>query len=201
MEPGTGSLPGETVAKDPRPTIAVLGDSLTAGLGVDPAESYPSRLQEKLDSSGFAFKVVNAGVSGDTTSQGLNRLPLILDQRPAYLILALGANDGMRGVPAEVTRKNLDTIVELSSKEGARVILAGMLVPPNYGIQYARDFGDMFPQIARRYRLPLIPFLLEGVAGIPELNQSDGIHPTAEGHRRIAENVWKVLAPNLPQPR
>jgi acyl-CoA thioesterase-1 len=185
--------PGE----DGRPVIVALGDSLTAGLGVNLEENYPSKLQKKLDRAGYRYRVVNAGVSGDTTAQGLNRLNLVRELRPEVAIVALGANDGLRGIPPESTRKNLEAIVSELQKDGTKVVLAGMLIPPNYGPEYTRAFRELFPELARTFRLPLIPFLLEGVAGNPNLNQADGIHPTAEGYDIISESVWKVLRPLL----
>src|SRR5437867_8991481 len=183
--------------EDGRPVIVALGDSLTAGMGVNLEESYPSKLQKKLEREGYRYRVVNAGVSGDTTAQGLNRLNLVRELRPEVTIVALGANDGLRGIPPENTRKNLEAIVSQLQKEGTKVILAGMLIPPNYGPEYTRAFRELFPELAKTFRLPLIPFLLEGVAGNPNLNQADGIHPTAEGYDIVSENVWKILRPVL----
>src|SRR5881396_1931557 len=184
-------------SEDGRHVIVALGDSLTAGLGVDPADNYPGKLQRKLDAGGYKYRVVNAGVSGDTSAQGLSRLASVRALRPEFVILALGANDGLRGLPIESTRRNLETIITELQRDGTRVVLAGMMIPPNYGPEYARAFRDVFPELAKKYRIPLIPFLLQGVAGDPVLNQPDGIHPTAQGYDIVADNVWRVLKPLL----
>ncbi|PYU99260.1 MAG: arylesterase [Acidobacteria bacterium] len=184
-------------SEDGRRVIAALGDSLTAGLGVDPADNYPSKLQRRLDAGSNKYRVVNAGVSGDTSAQGLSRLASVRALRPEFVILALGANDGLRGLPIESTRKNLETIITELQRDGTRVVLAGMMIPPNYGPEYARAFRDVFPELAKKYRIPLIPFLLQGVAGDPVLNQPDGVHPTAQGYDIVADNVWRVLKPLL----
>jgi acyl-CoA thioesterase-1 len=195
--PASNPPAGPASGEDGRPVIVALGDSLTAGLGVNLEESYPSKIQKKLEREGYRYRVVNAGVSGDTTAQGLNRLDLVRELRPEVVIVALGANDGLRGIPPENTRKNLEAIVSDLQKGATKVILAGMLIPPNYGPEYTRAFRELFPELAKTFRLPLIPFLLEGVAGNPNLNQADGIHPTAEGYDIVSENVWKVLRPVL----
>ncbi|NWG14695.1 MAG: arylesterase [Acidobacteria bacterium] len=184
-------------ATDDRPVIVALGDSLTAGFGVDPEQNYPARLQRKLDEGGYRYRVVNMGVSGDTSAQGLNRLAAARELRPAVVIVALGANDGLRGLPLDATRDNLEAILRALKEDGCKVVLAGMEIPPNYGPEYTRDFRALFPELARRYRAALIPFLLEGVGGRPELNQEDGIHPTGQGYRIITENVWRILQPLL----
>ncbi len=188
---------GKSRGEDPRPVIAALGDSLTAGSGVDPSESYPAKIQRKIDEAGLKYRVVNAGVSGDTSAQGLNRLPAIRRLAPAVVIVALGGNDGLRGIPVETTRRNLDRIVTALRSDGALVILGGMRMPPNYGPQYTASFHNMYLELAKEHDIPLIPFLLEGVGGVPRLNQSDGIHPTAEGYDIVAATVWKVLRPVL----
>ena len=182
---------------DARPAIVAFGDSLTAGLGVDPAVNYPSMLQRKLDDRGYRYRVVNAGVSGDTSAQGLNRLDAVRALKPQIVILALGANDGLRGVPVDVTRRNLDEIIRTLKKDGVTVILAGIEIPPNYGPQFTADFRQMYRGLAREHRIPFLPFLLEGVGGHAELNQEDGVHPTARGYEIVTENVWKVLEPTL----
>ena len=178
-----------------RPRIAVLGDSLTAGLGVAKAASYPSRLQEKLDAAGLDFEVVNAGVSGDTSAGGLARLDWALDGDVRVLIVALGGNDGLRGLPAAELQANLAQITERAQARGITVILAGMEAPPNYGRDYIVDFHMVYPALAAKYHVALVPFLLQGVAGEETLNQRDGIHPTAAGARIVAGNVWAVLKP------
>jgi acyl-CoA thioesterase-1 len=190
------SLPGAAL-KDPRPVIAAMGDSLTAGQGVDPSQNYPSRLQRKIDEAGYAYRVVNFGVSGDTSGQGLNRLDSIIENRPKIVIVELGANDGLRGMPAEVTKQNLATIVERLQAAGVKIVLAGMQVPPNYGPQYTGTFRSIFLDTAKKYRISLVPFLLDGVGGNAALNQEDGVHPTAEGYKIVVENIWKVLKPLL----
>lgn len=180
-----------------RPVLVAFGDSLTAGAGVDPEDAYPAKLQERIDRNGYSYRVVNAGVSGETSSQGLNRLPAIIGLRPSIVIVELGANDGLRGVPVEAIRRNLDAIVAGLQAQGIKVILAGMEMPPNYGRKYTEAFREVFKTVAEERGVPLIPFLLEGVGGHARLNQDDGIHPTAEGHDIVAENIWKVLRPLL----
>ncbi len=177
--------------------VVALGDSLTAGLGVSAEEAYPALLDARLHREGFAYRVVNAGVSGDTSAGGLRRLDWVLRLHPEIVIVALGANDGLRGQPPAALRDNLMHIVERARAAGARVLLAGMRMPPNYGDEYAREFAAVYPAVARATGVPLAPFLLEGVAGNPRLNQPDGIHPTAEGQRVIAERLWPHLRPLL----
>jgi acyl-CoA thioesterase-1 len=164
---------------------------------VDPEANFPSRLQKKLNEAGFRYRVVNAGVSGDTTAQGLNRLRAVKDQRPSVVVVALGANDGLRGLPVLSTNANLESIITALKAEGIDVVLAGMMMPPNYGGIYTREFREVYPALARKHRIPLVPFLLEGVAGNPALNLEDGIHPNARGYEIITENVWKELRPLL----
>jgi acyl-CoA thioesterase I len=177
--------------------IVALGDSLTAGFGVGADEAYPALLEARLRREGFDYRVVNAGVSGDTSAGGLRRLDWALRLRPDVVIVALGANDGLRGQPPDALRGNLTRIVERARAAGARVLLAGMRVPPNYGAEYARAFAGVYPAVARTTGVPLAPFLLDGVAGDPRLNQADGIHPTAQGQRIIAERLWPHLRPLL----
>jgi acyl-CoA thioesterase-1 len=177
--------------------IVILGDSLTAGLGVAPDEAYPALLEARLRREGFAYRVVNAGVSGDTTAGGLRRLDWVLRSQPDVVLVALGANDGLRAQPVTALRDNLTTIVTRLRGAGTRVVLAGMRLPPNYGAAYAGAFAGAFPSVARATSVPLLPFLLEGVAGDPALNQADGIHPNAAGHRAVAETVWRALRPLL----
>jgi acyl-CoA thioesterase-1 len=180
--------------------IAVLGDSLTAGLGVAPDEAYPALLEARLRREGYDYRVINAGVSGDTSAGGLRRLDWVLRLSPEIVIVALGANDGLRGQPVATLRDNLVAIVQKAHVAGARVLLAGMRVPPNYGAAYARDFAAVFPEVARRTSVALVPFLLEGVAAEVRLNQGDGIHPNAEGQRLIADHVWPHLRALLVKP-
>ncbi len=190
-------LPPASEGQDRRPVIVAFGDSLTAGSGVDPALNYPSKLQAKIDAAGYRYRVANAGISGDTSSQGLNRIQSVIALRPVIAIVELGANDGLRGIPAEATRRNLIAIVGQLQAAGIKVVLAGMQMPPNYGPRYTSSFRKIFPDVAEMHNTSLIPFFLEGVGGHPELNQDDGIHPTAEGYDVIVENVWKVLRPLL----
>ena len=178
-----------------RPRIVVLGDSLTAGLGLPVDQSYPSLLQQRLETKGLDYEVVNAGVSGDTSAGGLSRLDWSLDGNVRILIVALGGNDGLRGLPAEQLKRNLAQIIERAQARRITVVLAGMEAPPNYGQSYVAAFHQVYPALARQYHLPLVPFLLLGVAGDSTMNQPDGIHPTAQGARILAENVWAVLEP------
>ena len=182
-------------ATSARPRIAVLGDSLTAGLGVASSASYPSLLQERVDAAGLGYEVVNAGVSGDTSAGGLARIDWALDGDVRILIVALGGNDGLRGLPADELQHNLAQIIERGQSRGITVILAGMEAPPNYGRDYIVAFHKVYPALAAHYRVALVPFLLQGVAGNETLNQRDGIHPTAAGARIVANNVWAVLKP------
>ena len=177
--------------------VVAFGDSLTAGLGVMPDESYPAQLQARLRADGYAYRVVNAGASGDTTAGGLRRVDWALKNKPAIVIVALGANDAMRGQDLASVRANLDGIVARFQKAGARVLVAGMEVPPNYGARYAADFRRLYVEVARKRGAAFMPFLLDGVAGNPRLNQGDGIHPTAEGYRIVVDRLWPYLEPML----
>jgi len=177
--------------------IVALGDSLTAGLGVANDEAYPALLEARLRRAGFAYRVVNAGVSGDTTAGGRRRLDWVLRSRPEVVIVALGANDGLRGQPVAAVRDNLTAIVTRLREAGTRVLLVGMRLPPNYGEAYATEFAEAFRAVARGTSVAFMPFLLAGVAGDPSLNQADGIHPNAAGHRIVAEHVWPSLQPLL----
>jgi acyl-CoA thioesterase-1 len=182
-----------------RKTVVVLGDSLSAGLGIEPAQAFPALLQAKMDAAGWNCAVVNAGVSGDTSADGLARIDWLLRRRIDVLILELGGNDGLRGLPVSATKTNLQAIIDRTKRQypQAQFIVAGMQMPPNMGEEYTAAFRSVFPELAATNHAALIPFLLEGVAGKPELNQEDRIHPTAEGHKIVAENVWKVLKPVL----
>ena len=179
--------------------VLVLGTSLTAGLGLNESQAYPSLIQRKIDSAGIRLRVVNAGVSGETSAGGLRRVDWLLREPVAVLVLELGANDALRGQDLDATRRNLQEIMDRTraAHPEAALVIAGMQAPPNLGSRYTTAFRDIFPDLARRNRAALIPFLLEGVAGVPRLNQADGIHPTAEGDSIVAENVWKVLGPIL----
>ena len=190
-------LPLAAVADDDRPRIVAFGDSLTAGLGVAQEEAYPARLQRRLDERGLRYRVINAGVSGDTTAGGLRRVDWVLKSRPEFVILELGGNDGLRGLNLQQTKANLAEIVQRCQAASVKVILAGMKLPPNYGADYIKGFEAIYPALAKQYRLTLIPFFLDGVAGSTSLNQADGIHPTSEGYRIIADKVLETLAPLL----
>jgi acyl-CoA thioesterase I len=179
------------------PVIVVLGDSLTAGFGLLPDEAYPTLLEQRLRREGFTYRVVNAGVSGDTTAGGLRRVDWVLRAQPAIVIVALGANDGLRRQSVTAMRDNLLEIVRRVRAAGATVLLAGMRVPPNYGADYGRAFAAAFSDVARTTGVPLAPFLLDGVGGNPHLNQADGLHPTAEGQKIIADTLWPHLKPLL----
>jgi acyl-CoA thioesterase-1 len=180
---------------DQRPKIVMLGDSLTAGLGLPVAQAYPTLLQHKLDAAGLRYEVVNAGVSGDTSAGGLSRLDWSLQGDVKILVVALGGNDALRALPVPQLSENLARVIETAQKRGIQVILAGMEAPTNWGRQYDVEFHKVYPALAARYHVPLVPFLLQDVAGIERLNQADGLHPTAEGARIVADNVWKVLKP------
>lgn len=184
-------------ANEGGPVIVAFGDSLTAGYGLAEEDSYPSLLQAHLKREGYPQRVVNAGVSGDTSAGGVARLDWVLQQPVQVMIVCFGGNDGLRGLNPDELRKNLDTIVVRAERAGAKVILAGMHMPTNYGPDYTRRFDAVFPAVAKAHHLPFLPFLLEGVAGKAELNQADGIHPTAAGARIVEANVWKVLKPVL----
>jgi acyl-CoA thioesterase-1 len=184
----------------PAPRIVMfLGDSITAGYGLEPSQAFPALIQERINAERWNFKVVNAGQSGDTSAGGLSRLDWLLRSRIDVLVLELGANDGLRGLAVEVTRKNLQAIIRRTRERypGVKVIVAGMKIPPNMGGDYARQFETMFPSLAKETGAALVPFILEGVGGSRALNLPDGIHPTAKGHEVVAANVWKVLQPVL----
>ena len=180
-------------------TILCLGDSLTDGYGLDRSQAYPARLQKKVDALDWKFKVINAGLGGDTTAAALRRLDWLLQRRIDVLILALGGNDGLRGVPLPEIRKNLEAIISKATARypEVKVVVAGMQIPPNYGTQYVQGFRALFPKVAARVRASLIPFLLEGVGGRPEFNFPDGIHPNGRGQEIVTENVWKIIEPLL----
>jgi len=175
--------------------IVALGDSLTAGLGLAADQAYPAVLQQRLKSAGLDYEVVNAGVSGDTSAGGLERLDWALQGNVKILIVALGGNDALRGLGPEALKANLATIIRRAQARKIRVVLAGMEAPPNYGRDYIVSFHKVYPALAEQYHVAFVPFLLQNVAGLPELNQADGIHPTAAGARIVADNVWAVLKP------
>lgn len=182
---------------DTRPRIVAFGDSLTAGLGVSAEESYPAQLQRRLDVLGYTYRVINAGVSGDTTAGGLRRVSWILTNKPDLVILELGANDGLRGLSVDQTQHNLREIIQRLRGAGVGIVLAGMKLPPNYGQDYTMRFEAMYRTVAREQQVPFIPFFLEGVGGSSSLNQADGIHPTGEGYKVVVENLLKTLIPIL----
>jgi acyl-CoA thioesterase I len=206
---GVGSEPATTAARatasaDPtapvvRPKIVALGDSLTVGLGLLETESFPSLLQNKLDAEGYPYEIVNSGVSGDTSAGGLRRLDWALEGDVRILILALGANDGLRGLSIAEMKQNLTTIITRAREKNIVVILAGMEAPPNYGPEYVQSFRMAFREVASKERVLLIPFLLDKVAGQGALNQPDGIHPNADGAQIVADTVWPVLRSVLDQ--
>lgn len=195
----TALLADPSSVPDIRPRIVAFGDSLTAGLGVSADDSYPAQLQRRLDTLKYRYRVINAGVSGDTTAGGLRRVPWVLNSKPELVILELGGNDGLRGLSLDQTKSNLDQIILRLQRAGVTVILAGMKLPPNYGQEYTTSFEAIYRTLAKHYHLPLIPFFLEGVAASPTLNQADGIHPTKEGYRIIVEQILKTLSPLLEQ--
>jgi acyl-CoA thioesterase-1 len=196
-EPATADASAEAEAE--RPVVLFLGTSLTAGYGLPQEEAYPAVIQEKIDSAGLPFRAVNAGVSGETSAGALRRLDWLLRQPFDVLVLETGANDMLRGADLDSTRANIQAIVDRVRQErpGARIVLAGMLAPPNLGREYANRFRDMFPEMAVQNDLQLVPFLLRDVGGVRALNQPDGIHPTAAGQEIVASNVWEVLEPVL----
>ena len=183
----------DSIAK--KKTIVFFGNSLTAGYGVNPTEAFPAIIQNKIDSLGLPYKVINAGVSGETSTGGSARIDWILKQPLDVFVLELGANDGLRGIPLSQTKESLQSIIDKVKAKypAAKLVLAGMQIPPNMGPSYTKEFREIYPELATKNNAALIPFLLEGVGGEAKLNQQDGIHPTPEGHKIVAENVWKVL--------
>jgi acyl-CoA thioesterase-1 len=199
-EPAQSTAPadaGRTPAADARPVIVAFGDSLTAGFGADPGNSFPDFLQQELDRRGYGYHVVNTGISGETTTDALARLASVTALKPAVVILEFGGNDGLRGLPVATTRSNLDQIIAGLKQAGAAVLLAGMTLPPNYGPDYIHAFQQIYPDLAAKYRVARIPFLLDGVAGTTRYMQPDGLHPTAEGNRMVAATVMRYLEPLL----
>lgn len=185
----------DSAVENKKKTILFFGNSLTAGMGLEIEEAFPALIQKKLDSMSGEFKVINAGLSGETTASGKNRLSWVLKQKVDIFVLELGANDGLRGIPLSETRNNLQKMIDLVRDHNpeVKILMTGMQIPPNMGQDYTSEFKKIFPDLAEKNKIQLVPFLLEDVAGIPELNQSDGIHPTAEGQTILAENVWNVL--------
>jgi len=193
---GSANTEVEEVIEGTEKVILFFGDSLTAGYGLELEEAFPALIQNRLDSLGLSYTTLNSGLSGETTAGGLNRLNWVLNQKVDVFVLELGANDGLRGIPLDQTSSNLQAIIDLVKKKNSetKIILAGMQIPPNMGPEYTKEFRKIFPDLATKNNIPLIPFLLENVAGISELNLEDGIHPTAEGHQLVMENIWEVLA-------
>lgn len=189
----------ETQSEKSQKIILFFGNSLTAGMGLEVEEAFPALIQKKLDSALLSYNVINAGLSGETTASGKNRLSWLLKQKVDVFVLELGANDGLRGIPLDETKKNLQNMIDEVKKHNPEVIivLAGMQIPPNMGIDYTKGFQAIFPDLASENDLALIPFLLKNVAGRSDLNQQDGIHPTAEGQKILANNVWEILEESL----
>jgi acyl-CoA thioesterase-1 len=188
----------EAAAAAPERTLLIFGDSLSAAYGLQTEQGWAALLQDRLRDEGYGYTVVNASVSGETTAGGRSRLPRALEQhKPELVVLELGANDGLRGLPLKDARTNLESMVSAARKSGARVLLVGILIPPNYGPRYAQGFAQMYQDLSTQLKLPFVPFLLDGVALDPQLMQEDGYHPKAEGEPRVLENVWQYLRPLL----
>lgn len=187
---------------DDKPIILFFGNSLTAGYGIEEEEAYPSLAGQRLDSLGYDYQVINGGLSGETTAGGLSRLDWFLEEKPEIFVLELGGNDGLRGIEIEETKKNLKAIIATVRTKfpDTKIILAGMQIPPNMGQDYTKRFAEIYPEIANEENVMLIPFLLEGVAGNPDLNLRDGIHPTEEGHKIVLENIWPYLYEQIQGP-
>lgn len=197
---GNPATDNTTASNKQKPAIIFFGNSLSAGYGISPDSAFPALIQYRLDSLSLAYTVVNAGVSGETTATGRNRVAWVVSRQPVSIfVLELGGNDGLRGIPPAETKQNLEAIIDSvrSAHPDARIVLAGMMVPPNMGADYSKAYSKVFPAVAASKKTALIPFLLEGVGGVDSLNQADGIHPTEAGHRIVAENVWTILQPIL----
>jgi len=184
-------------ADDPRPLLVCFGDSLTAGLGTDAGQSYPDYLQTSLDRLHYRYRVLNEGISGNTTKDGVERLPEIVALHPAVVVVEFGGNDGLRGLPISDTRANLDTIVAALTRSGAKIVLAGITLPPDYGPDYIRQFNETYGLLAKKYRVPMLPFLLKNVYGVPGMMQRDQTHATAKGNQVVARNVLPLVLPLL----
>ena len=179
-------------------TLLVVGDSISAAFGMDTRQGWVALLEKRLDEQGFDHQVVNASISGDTSAGGAARLPALLaEHQPELVIIELGGNDGLRGQPPAQLQQNLAAMVQASQQKGAKVLLLGMQLPPNYGVRYTSAFAEVFPKVANEFDVPLVPFVLEGIGGVPALMQADGIHPTAEAQPKLLENVWPTLKPLL----
>jgi acyl-CoA thioesterase I len=200
-EPRAAPAPAATAEE--RPTVVFLGTSLTAGYGLEPEEAYPALLQQKIDSAGLNYRVVNAGVSGETSAGARRRIEWLLREPVSVLVVETGANDGLRGLSADSLRANIQAILERARelRPVPRLVLVGMRIPPNYGPAYSRQFERIYSELARANGAELVPFLLQDVGGVAALNQPDGVHPTAQGQRRMAETVWRVLEPVLLETR
>ncbi|MEM1093035.1 MAG: arylesterase [Bacteroidota bacterium] len=196
---GDAETPSDTAGTTDEIVVMMLGDSITAGYGIGEDNAFPALLQARVDSLGWDVRIINAGLSGETSAGGLRRIDWLLRERIDVLLIELGGNDGLRGTAPEVTRQNLQGIIDQARERypDVTLILAGMQVPPNLGLDYTTQFRDLFPDLARENETALIPFILEGVGGVPRLNLPDGIHPTAEGHTILAETVWDTLEPIL----
>jgi acyl-CoA thioesterase-1 len=184
-------------AHDPRPLLVCFGDSLTAGYGADPGQSYPDYLQADLDTMGYKYRVVNEGISGNTTKDGVERLNSVVALKPAVVVVEFGGNDGLRGLPIEDSRANLDRIVATLKASGARVVLAGITLPPDYGPDYIKQFNATYTLLAKKYQVPMLPFLLKGVFGVDGMMQADRTHATANGNEVVAKNVLPLVLPLL----
>jgi acyl-CoA thioesterase-1 len=195
--PSEPKTPAKAPPPDGRPVIAAFGDSLSAGFGAEVGKSFPDYVQRLIDQSGYHYRVFNAGVSGDTTSDGVERMPEVIALSPVIVILEFGGNDGLRGLPVTTTKANLAQMIEGLQKPGAKVLLAGMTLPRNYGAEYIASFDKVYVELAAQYKIPRIPFLLDGVGGVPRLMQNDGIHPTAQGNAIVAKTVFRYLEPML----
>lgn len=183
--------------RDDRPVIVAFGDSLTAGYGTDAGNSYPDFLERDLNDKGFLYHVVNAGISGNTTKDGIERLPDVLALKPSLVIVAFGGNDGLRGLPIDSTRRNLDQIVSTLQRAGTKIVLGGITLPPNYGADYIRQFNQIYASLSKQYHVPLLPFLLKDVYGTAGSMQADGIHATAQGNQQVARNLLPLVLPLL----
>jgi acyl-CoA thioesterase-1 len=182
---------------DGRPVIACFGDSLTAGYGVDIDASYPADLQRELDNAGYHYRVVNVGISGDTTKDALARIDRVLAMKPVITVVEFGGNDGLRGVPVAISRQNLDDVLSRLTQTGTKIALAGITLPPQYSAPYIKDFNETYSLLAKKYSVPLLPFVLKDVYGVPGSIQNDGIHPTAQGCKQVAKNVMALIQPLL----
>ena len=199
LVPGLVNSNGGPQAMEASKTILFFGNSLTAGYGLDPAVAFPALIQHKIDENGLKYEVVNGGLSGETSAGGLGRIDWMLKKPVDIFVLELGANDGLRGLPLEQTHKNLQGIIDKVKAKypGVKIVLAGMMVPPNMGDSYQKAFTKIYPELAQKNAATLIPFLLKDVAGIPDLNQGDGIHPNVQGEKIVAETIWQYLEPLL----